>query len=401
MKKIIIVLCIFTLSACSKNVKTVEYLSWPNNKSTIYISTDLHYQVNDSVGKHLYLDEIIDTLLYETSGKVLLLAGDLTNSGNFKEHQALIDKLNIAKDSGTNIYVTMGNHDVGKVSNDDLMNLYHDFGYSEAISVDDDSMSYLAPLNDDILILSIDTTKKSSDSDLYASYLSNDTLAYIEESIIYALNNNKMIIPFGHYNLLNHAVGDLHRHYSIENNKKLLELFTRYGIPIYLSGHRHNSFIESVDDFTFNEIVTDIPTSYLNRYTRLEFNLNYTIDYSLEYLDINNYANINNLEDSNLLNYDEYSLNEYNKTIEHNAELNTNDFDISEIDKDLMKEYFIKINWHFKHRTINENMDILLHDPALDMWSIYKDDNIYGRWMPWILQNQNNDQANKILGPYR
>ena len=58
---------------------------------------------------------------------------------------------------GVNIFVTMGNHDLDRdLPPKPLEELYGAFGWDQALSRDEDTMSCLAPLTDELWLLSLD-----------------------------------------------------------------------------------------------------------------------------------------------------------------------------------------------------------------------------------------------------
>ncbi len=401
-KKIIAFALVLLVSGCGNSDNTLSdtnvTTAWPTKAPEIFISTDFHYQTIDNKYRPEYLDEILDTLFYETAGEVLLLAGDNTNNGKLDEHLALIERLKEAEETGTQIYVTMGNHDVGLVSNSELKKLYADFGFAEAISQDTDSMSYLAQINDEVLVLSIDTTKKSTKTSEYASYLSEETLSYIKECIDYASKEGLMIIPFGHYNVLKHAADEVYQHYNIENQEKLVELFKNANIPVYMSGHRHSSF--QVQDENFYEVVVDMPINYPYRYTSITLNPDKTLTTQVLNLDIESYALEHNLNDTYLLNFSEHAYAQFVDNTINNGNLNTKDFDVSDYTKQAMIDYFFRFSKSSRERTLHEDYQELLQDEMLQYWIQYEDINVFGRWIPWILEHQTDDSVNQTWGPF-
>ncbi len=89
--------------------------------------------------------EITDALLSDVirqNADVLLLTGDITNSGGARAHTALSQKLEAAKTQGLQTYVLPGNHDLTKEQTEQFAELYKDFGYADAYSRDLDSLSY-------------------------------------------------------------------------------------------------------------------------------------------------------------------------------------------------------------------------------------------------------------------
>ncbi len=411
-KKIILsVFLIFILTACSSNTQKEEViytneLKWPKTQSTIYVTADFHWQIEGANFRIEYLDEKIDALLDEAvkdEPMAFLVCGDITNGGKLEEHTQIAAILKEAENKGLNVFVTMGNHDMdSNISSDTIKEIYADFGFNTAISSDTNTMSYLSKLNDEIWLLSLDFNLYDGKESEMAAFMSDETLLWIEECLIKAENEGAMVIPFSHHNLVEFAQGDLGVHYNIENGEKLQQLLLNYSVPVYFSGHRHSSFTASVEnkDRRIDELVVDMPSNYPFRYTSITFNPDFTIDQDIKRLDIENYARENSIDDEILLNFNEYSIETYtNQLIENASAISKLTDDEEEVEK--LANYYVEILTAAREKTLWEESETLKEDEALDLWKKYADKNIFGRWIPWILENQTNDKEQQTLGPYR
>ncbi len=402
---LLLMLSLVVFCACSKKESYSNELKWPEDETTIYISSDFHWQKEDDNFRLDYLDETLLALFDEASdGKAaaLIVCGDITNGGKIEEHLEIAKMLKSAEDRGANIFVVMGNHDMDSGLNPEtLKEVYADFGFNTAFSRDENTMSYVSVLNDEIWLLSLDLNVYGDIESDMAGYISEDTLLWIEDILIRAENEGAMVVPFSHHNLIEHAMEDLTHHYNIENSQELQELLLNYNVPIYLSGHRHSSFITSIEKNgrRIDELVIDMPASYPYRYSRITFKQNNTIDYDLNKIDIVSWTKNNGIEDENLLNFDEYSKTEFdNRLIENSISIEKLTDDKEEVEK--LKTFYIDVLTAQKERTLWQNYQEYKQNPALDLWEKYADENIFGRWLPWILINQTNDQPSQILGPY-
>ena len=193
------VLCLWLLlllvgcaSPAPKPVAESGFLSWPSEQVTLWVSSDLHWQEPSGAFRTPYLDEIIDTLLAQAAQaepQALLLCGDLTNSGRLEEHQAVAACLKEAQDKGLKIFVTMGNHDVDNaVPTQTLTEIYSPFGWEQAISKDENSMSYLALLTDELWLLSLDTNRYGDRGDGVGGIITDKTLSWVADCLERAKN---------------------------------------------------------------------------------------------------------------------------------------------------------------------------------------------------------------------
>ncbi len=416
MKTIIAILSLFLLFSCNKsneNMHTVnkdhDALSSAHSelsKYTMYVSADLHWQEKGSKNRIEYLDETIETLLYTTHNDnvdALILCGDLTNAGRLEEHIALSTMLRDATLKGTPIFVTMGNHDMdSKVSVDMLLSLYGEFGFNDAMLRDQDSMSYLTKLNDDIWILSLDCNVYGEKTSTRAATISDTTLAWVEKCLILAKERGAFILPFSHHNLVEHAMDNHVVHYNIDKNIELQKLLMKYDVPLYVSGHRHGSFVASakIDDKEIHEIVVDIPSSYPHRYTSLEFNTNKTITYTLPSLDITAWAKSEDLDEDYLMHFMENSKIEYEQWIKENGLAVSKNLTNNVKEQKELARYYEDIFIASKNKTLWQERDRLLNDNALNLWKAYENQTVFAKWIPWILENTTDDKGEQVFGPY-
>lgn len=100
----------------------------------------------------------------------VIIPGDLSKNGEIESHKSFIKELNRLKDAGKNIFVITAGHDYNEKSrafvNDKcievegvsfgiLPELYKDFGYSQAIATDRQTLSYVAQMCDGLRLLAI------------------------------------------------------------------------------------------------------------------------------------------------------------------------------------------------------------------------------------------------------
>ncbi len=413
MKTIFTLLSLFFLFSCNKsnekNDIAHDALSSAHSQLpqyTLYVSADIHWQRKDSNNRIAYLDEIINTLLYTTikdDVDALILCGDLTNSGRLEEHIALSTLLTEAQDKGVNIFVTMGNHDMdSKLPIETLETLYGEFGFNDAIFRDLASMSYLTKLNNDILLLSLDCNVYGEKTSTRAATISDTTLVWVEKCLMYAKEVGAFVLPFSHHNLVEHAMDNHVVHYNIDKNIELQRLLMKYDVPLYLSGHRHGSFVASAktDDKEIHEIVVDIPSSYPFRYTSLEFNESKTITYTIPSLDISAWAKETGNNEKYLMTFTIDAKADYEKWVKENGLLVAKNLTNNTKEQKELARYYEEIFIASKNKTLWQEKDRLLNDSALTLWKKYEDESVFARWMPWMLENSTDDHSQRNFGPY-
>ncbi|MBR1566893.1 MAG: metallophosphoesterase [Oscillospiraceae bacterium] len=233
---------------------------------TLLVATDPHFiapsltdhglyftaLTENSDGKLMkYSEEIMDAFLAEAIAQkpeALLLTGDLTFNGALLSHTALAAKLREAEAAGLRIYVLTGNHDLDNpnaalfsgaefqrvpfAESADFRRIYADFGFDEALSIDTDSLSYVVDLNEDTRLLMLDFNTRHDPCGI-----SDKSLEWVEEQLRAARDAGLHVLAAGHQNIFQLTV--FRAGYVIGNADRLAELFRRYGVTLYLSGHLH------------------------------------------------------------------------------------------------------------------------------------------------------------------
>lgn len=149
-----------------------------------------------------YSTEIITSIkedIRKEQPDFLILPGDLTTSGDKESHIELAELLNEIEQIGTQVLVVPGNHDIENpwsrkfigsdviktenISSNDWKDIYYQYGYSQAISTDKSSASYLVAASEDLWILMLDSTISNEKSkNLYpikGGEISKNTLTWI------------------------------------------------------------------------------------------------------------------------------------------------------------------------------------------------------------------------------
>lgn len=351
-KKTLLILISFIfiviLIGCGKNFKcsALNCKIKSGEEITFFIATDPHHLskntydhgeafnwfLNSGDGKLLhYSDEIIDAFTLDIENKkpdILIIPGDLTCNGEKESHLEFAEKLNKIRKQGVHVFVIPGNHDIenpwarnyfGKemikiesITKDDFVDIYENFGYKDAISRDNYSLSYLAAPAEDVWLLMLDSAKykrnKVRDAPEMDGEISSKTLEWVVECSNLAKENNAQIIAVMHHSLMDHSEV-VNEHYTIENSEEVIETLLKCDIQITLTGHIHLQDIKShkKDDKKIYDIATSCLISYPNQYGVLKFLPDKGYNYHTNRVDVDYWTWENDIEDRNLTNFIKYS----------------------------------------------------------------------------------------------
>lgn len=339
----------FALTSCGGG--TGDTGDTGGSNTTIFVASDIHYMAKDlyddgeaflkysenTNGRNfIYIEEVVNAFAYEIAEKkpdILIISGDLTNNGEKVNHLELAEKLkNIESESGTKVYIIPGNHDIlnpfarsfsgdkmivaDKVSPEEFEEIYKEFGYGEAISRDEFSLSYLAAASDDLWLLMMDTNMYYSNEENGApttnGVIYEETQDWIRECVEMAHEKGAEVISVTHHNLLKHSENKYYG-YTLNKNERVVALYEELGLTLNLSGHIHtqsvvtHEFSKGNINKTIYDIATATMSSYPNRYAILQYKPGKGFTYDTASVDVDGWARSMGQSDENLLNFDEYS----------------------------------------------------------------------------------------------
>ena len=219
MKKIISVLLsvlmIFSIFSVAASAEGDELV--------ITVANDIHYNCIRNVGKHnsisedfahvnsagrLYFeaDAIFKAFLKEAAASesdCLFFVGDITETGTPAQVEAMTGLLaEFEATTGKKVFVVPGNHDVLNNTKAQFMSDYADFGYSEALEIDDKSASYVVDLNDEYRLIAIDATTCGTG----AHSVYEERLEWIADQGEKAKAAGKHLIAMHHQNFIDHMI---------------------------------------------------------------------------------------------------------------------------------------------------------------------------------------------------
>jgi len=219
--------------------------------------------------------------------EVLLIAGDLTDDGARLSHETVASCLKKAEDNGVKVFVIPGNHDINNkshtyatdiaqntpnINGEEFAEIYKDFGYDEALDRDENTLSYTADLGKGYRLLGIDASYYTPNPDGSVternnSILSDDTILWIEQSLISAQNDGQKVIAMIHFPTTPHLSTFIDgTNACTDQVERIQALFLQYGVKFVFSGHLHGSDIAEVKGEDASTSYVDIETASLSNY---------------------------------------------------------------------------------------------------------------------------------------
>ena len=313
---------------------------------TVILATDLHYQSHqaddrgqafqtfvENCGKVVeYLPELLEAFLDEVIEKepsALVLSGDITMNGESINHQELAERLRRVQDAGIQVLVIPGNHDINNtnaavyfgdekkqtpsVTGDEFLELYYDYGYDQAFSRDETSLSYAYALDEKNWLLMLDSAQYDPVNRVEGR-IRDTTLEWMEGVLQEAEEKGVFVLPIAHHNLLSQS-----RMYTtqctMENHLQVIELLEKYGCPLFLSGHLHVQRIHQYrsepgvpqEEAGIREIVTDALSIPPCQYGFLEWKEDGSLEYSTAAVNVSAWAAETGNENPDLLDFEDWS----------------------------------------------------------------------------------------------
>ncbi|MBE6720030.1 MAG: hypothetical protein E7571_05165 [Ruminococcaceae bacterium] len=202
--------------------------------------------INKSVFKWLTDADDADTLL---------IAGDLSFNGEKESHLEFIKLLKDLKASGKRIFVVTADHDCKEhpfafgengryepegTKYEELYDLYYEFGFSDAIAVDRQHMSYVAQLADGVRLLAL-----CNDGDVNNSHrFDEEHIKWIKEQTKKAREDGQMMFAMNHYPLLpGQPIFSIISGTWQKDAEAVTRLLADEGVHLVFTGHMHNQSI--------------------------------------------------------------------------------------------------------------------------------------------------------------
>lgn len=352
-----------TGSQAEEIIREKGYKSWekyfpgiwspPQTEETPYVppkvilATDLHYQsasgwdkgrafqlfVERGDGKVVqYLPELLEAFIDEVMEEkptALVLSGDITMNGEKMNHEELSARLKRVQDAGVQVLVIPGNHDINNtkasvffgeekeqapwVTPQEFYDIYHEYGYDQALSKDQDSLSYVYELDEKNWLLMLDSCQYEPEN-LVEGRLKESTIAWAWEQLAEAKEKGVFVLPVAHHNLLAQS-----RMYTtqcaMENNQEVIGLLQYYEVPLFVSGHLHVQRIRKYKsepgvpdgEYGIQEIITDALSIPPCQYGELVWELDGSLSYQTRAVDVSAWARRTGTDNEELLDFEDWS----------------------------------------------------------------------------------------------
>ncbi|NQU63007.1 MAG: metallophosphoesterase [SAR324 cluster bacterium] len=215
----------------------------------------------------------------------VIISGDLTKDGEKRNHQAVAENLAKVVKLGKAVFVIPGDHDVlngmsnafegdqtrtvENVTPDEFAEIYEDYGYAASLARDSDTLSYLAEPVPGLYLLALDGSRWKSNEpgnrSISGAVFSEQTLQWIEKSLIRAKREKKSVIVAIHHGVLEHypANNEYFAQYLVEDHVNFAELLASYGVKLVFSGHFHAQDITRKRFEKSRKVIYDIETGSL------------------------------------------------------------------------------------------------------------------------------------------
>lgn len=231
------------------------------------------------------LAEMTDIVIDATPDFVIV-PGDLTKDGELICHELFIEYLEEIEGNGISTYVIPGNHDIANpdahsydgdtvtevdsISALQFHDMYREFGYNEAVSEDEHSLSYIAEPISGLWLFALDSCRYSENDDepVVGGSFSAATLSWIESMLIEANQDGKAVIAMMHHGVLEHFEGqaDSFEEYVIEDYEDISEMLAEYNVRMVFTGHYHAQDVVSMTTEETEKQLYDIETGSLVTY---------------------------------------------------------------------------------------------------------------------------------------
>lgn len=377
----------------SSNLNAVELDQTELKPVTFWVATDTHFldkdlqdggqafqtYVTGGDGKMLpYSDEMAEALVYDAEQEkpaFMILSGDLTNNGERSSHQKLTEKLKQIEQQGTSVYVIPGNHDLfnpwarsfrgdkqlltDSITDKDFVKMYADFGYKEAVARDKESLSYIVKAAPNLWILMIDSSQYLNNQKYgfpqTDGRIAPSTLTWMDESVRLAAKEHASVITVMHHNLLSHTSMSVSG-FKLNNSQEAIKSLRKNGLNLVLSGHIHMQDIQ-VDPAEANQHtasseqmpIYDIATSAMavnpHQYGAMTFDpVSRTVNYKTASLNVEGWAEANQITDHNLLNFKVYAEEAFATNSYDKAMNSLKESPLTESEKESMAKVMSRLN---------------------------------------------------------
>lgn len=213
----------------------------------------------------------------------LIISGDMTKDGEKVGHKLVADLLAEIQNEGIKVFVIPGNHDIDNpyaryydgdsvwyaepTTSKDFAEIYADFGYNDAVSRDETTLSYIVYPYKDLALLCMDSNDFSevvwsksgkpdtTEASCIGGKYTEETLQWMERVVKEAQASGRTVIAMQHQGLFPHFDGEenlfgkniVNSTDTVITNSMVCERFSNAGIELVFTGHKHMSDINFLE----------------------------------------------------------------------------------------------------------------------------------------------------------
>lgn len=243
---------------------------------SFYLITDTHFFKNSLGARGKEYDEfmrfeqkcfaetesinrsVFDWLKNADGADTVLIAGDLSFNGEKESHLEFIKLLNELKENGKRVFVVTADHDFkneddscfafdesGRLTpeptrREELFDLYYEFGFKDALSVDRQHLSYAAQLCDGVRLLALN----NDGADDGQRRFDESHIKWINEQTKKARDDGQIMFAMNHYPLLpGQPIFSVVPSAVQRESDTVTTMLADEGVHLVFTGHMHNHSI--------------------------------------------------------------------------------------------------------------------------------------------------------------
>ncbi len=201
---------------------------------------------------------VFSQIMADKETEYVIMPGDISKNGERESHKSLIKELYKLKEAGKKVYILTASHDYNEwsrsfkndecvpvegVSHQELYDLYYDFGYSDALAVDKQTLSYVAEIAPKVRLLAVN----SDSCEETKGIIDDRLLEWLQIQIDEAKKDGCFIFAICHYPVVPCVpVFDLVGDAQIRNWRRFATFLADNGVELIFTGHMH---IQSINEF--------------------------------------------------------------------------------------------------------------------------------------------------------
>lgn len=233
-----------------------------------YMKTEQYFLRESS----LIIRSVFEQIAKDDKTELVILPGDLSKNGEKESHKSFIRELNKLKAAGKKVFVLTASHDyndkaygykndervpVEGTSFEELYDLYYDFGYAQAVSVDKQTLSYMAEVSPGVRMLAVNCDSPGSTKGVFDDRL----LCWAETQIKKAKQDGCFVFAICHYPVIPaRPIFEIIEDTKVRQWRKAASFLADNGVELVLTGHMHTQSINEYYSEKGNRLL-DICTS--------------------------------------------------------------------------------------------------------------------------------------------